>query len=177
MCGFLSDYAPVVVAALLSLSCPAASAVSLEGKNVWILQSAPVATKTLIDSKLAVNLLLHLFGYLPAVCSILIRLYMTALQTAGLLWIPACYSVFIAVLGLFLNQRYPNYDWDSEGMVVKQSLPVIVAGIAGMVCVAAPVLLSWILSVPILSALWITAGILTAAAAIMYHKLCCLNYL
>lgn len=177
MSGFLSDYAPVVVAALLSLSCPAASSVSLEGKNVWILQSAPVAIKTMIDSKLAVNILLHLFGYLPAVCSILIRLHMTALQIAGLLWIPVCYSFFIAVLGLFLNQRYPNYDWDSEVMVVKQSLPAIVAGIAGMVCVAAPVLLNWFLSVSILSALWITAGTLTAAAAIMYHKLCRLNYL
>ena len=62
-------------------------------------------------------------------------------------------------------------------MVVKQSLPVIIAGIAGMVCVAAPVLLNWFLSVPVLSALWITAGTLTAAAAIMYHKLCRLNYL
>lgn len=36
---FLACYAPIIVVSLLSLGCPAVSAISLEGKNIWILQS------------------------------------------------------------------------------------------------------------------------------------------
>lgn len=177
MNGFFSNYAPIVVAAMLSLSCPGAFSISLEGKNVWVLQSAPVSLKTIINSKIAVTLTLHFFGYLLAVCAILACLDMTGLQKISLVCIPVCYSVFIAVLGVFLNQRYPNYDWDSEVMVVKQSLPVIVTGIAGMVFTAVPVLLNWFLLVPILPMLWIIAAIFMIAASIMYRKSCNSNYL
>lgn len=60
---FLSDYAPIVVATMLSLSCPAASSISLEGKNIWILQSSPISVRTILNSKIAVNLTLHIVGY------------------------------------------------------------------------------------------------------------------
>ncbi len=40
--SFFGQHAPLIVAAMLSLSCPAASSVSLEGKNIWILQSVPL---------------------------------------------------------------------------------------------------------------------------------------
>ena len=36
---YLSNLAPIFIASMLSLNCPAASAISLEGKNIWILQS------------------------------------------------------------------------------------------------------------------------------------------
>lgn len=177
MNGFLSGYAPIVVAAMLSLSCPAASSVSLEGKNVWILQSTPVSIRTVLNSKIAVNMTLHFFGYLLAVFAILTRLNMTTWQIISLICIPVCYSVFTAVLGVTLNKKYPCFDWDSEIMVVKQSVPVIVSGIVSMVFVAAPVLLNWFLSFPILPMLWITAGILITVSGIMYGKSCQSNYI
>lgn len=173
--GLLANYAPIVVASMLSLSCPAASSVSLEGKNIWILQSAPVSMKTVFNSKIAVNLSLHLIGYALAVFATLTRLDMTFLQTVSLICIPVCYSVFTAVLGAFLNKKYPSFDWDSEVMVVKQSFPVIVVTTVSMVIAAAPIFLSRFL--PLFPVLWITAGILLALSGILYRKICRSTYI
>ncbi len=177
MNSFLANYAPIVIASMFSLSCPAASAISLEGKNIWILQSSPVSIKMILNSKLAVNLTLHAFGYFFAVFALIIRLNMSLIQFISLLIIPVCYSIFIAVLGIFLNKEYPNYEWDSETMVVKQSTPVIISGIIEMIAAAAPILLNWFLSFPIIPTLWSTAFILIIAARVMYLKACTSNYI
>ncbi|BAU28451.1 hypothetical protein DFP93_10781 [Aneurinibacillus soli] len=172
MNGFLSQYAPIVVGALLSLSCPAASSISLEGKNIWILQSSPVSVRTILNSKLAVNLTLHGFGYILAIFAIITRLKMSALQIMSLLLVPIAYSLFTTVLGIFLNKKYPNYEWENEMMVVKQSIPVIVSGIVNMLVVAVPVLLNWFLSFPIMPTIWVAAIILVISASILYQKMC-----
>ena len=174
---FLSNYAPIVIASMLSLSCPAASSISLEGKNVWILQSSPVSIKMILNSKLAVNFTLHAFGYFFAVFAFIAKLDMNFIQFIGLLIIPICYSSFIAVLGISLNKKYPNYEWDSEMLVVKQSIPVIISGVIGMVVVVMPILLNWFLSFPIIPALWSSAFILLIAASGMYLKACNSNYI
>lgn len=175
--SFLSNYAPIVIASMLSLSCPAASSISLEGKNVWILQSSPVSIKIILNSKLAVNFTLHAFGYFFAVFAFIAKLDMGFIQFIGLLIIPICYSIFIAVLGISLNKKYPNYEWDSEMMVVKQSIPVIISSVIGMVVVVMPILLNWFLSFPIIPTLWSSAFILLISASGMYLKVCKSNYI
>lgn len=177
MNSLLAGYAPLVVASMLSLNSPAASSISLEGKNIWILQSSPLSVKTILNSKLAVTCTLHFFGYLFAVFAMLTRLQMNIVQAVSLIVIPVCYSLFIAVLGIFLNKKYPNYDWSSEVMVVKQSVPAMASGIIGMVFVFLPILLNWILQVPILPMLWAIAGILILAATIMYRRACVSYYI
>ncbi|MBF4692204.1 hypothetical protein [Fusibacter ferrireducens] len=172
MNGFLSTYAPILIAAMLSLSCPAASSISLEGKNIWILQSAPVSVRQILNSKLAVNLTLHGFAYLLAVASIMVRLKMNLFQNVSVLLIPIAYSVFTAVFGIALNKKYPNYAWGNEMIVVKQSLPVIVTNMVCMTTVALPVLLHWLLPVSIISLAWIIAVIIFIAAIIMYQRTC-----
>lgn len=177
MNSFLANYGPVVISSMLSLSCPAASAVSLEGKNIWILQSSPVSIKMILNSKLAVNLTVHALGYSFAVFAFIIRLNMNLIQFISLLIIPVCYSMFTAVLGISLNKRFPNYEWDSEMMVVKQSIPVIISAIIGMIVVAAPILLNWFLSFSIIPTLWSSAFILIIASSAIYLKACKSNYI
>lgn len=172
MNSFLSKYAPVVIASMLSLSCPAASSISLEGKNIWILQSSPVSVKTILNSKLAVNLTLHAFGYFLAVFAIMARLSMNPFQILSMLLIPIAYSIFTTVLGGVLNKKYPNYAWENEMLVVKQSFPVIVSNIIGIATVALPVLLHWTLSFPLMPALWGVAAAAITAASVMYQKTC-----
>jgi hypothetical protein len=175
--NFLANYAPIIIASMLSLSCPAASALSLEGKNVWILQSAPVSIKIILNSKLAVNLTLHAFGYLFAAVAFVTRLDMNIIQFIGLLFIPFCYSIFIAVLGISLNKKYPNYKWDNEMILIKQSMPVIISSIIGMVAVSVPILLNWFLDFSLTAILWISALILLIASFCMYFKTCKSNYI
>lgn len=177
MNAFLGGYAPLVVASMFCLGSPAASSISLEGKNIWILQSTPISMKTILNSKIAVTLTLHFFGYLLSVFAMLTRLQMNIGQVVSLIVIPICYSLFIAVMGISLNRKYPNFDWSSEVMVVKQSIPAIASGIVGMVFVSLPILLNMVLQFPILPMLWAIAGILMISTVIMYHKVCVSNFI
>ena len=168
----LGQYAPLVVAAMLSISCPSASAISLEGRNLWILQSIPLSNKTFIKSKIALTLTVHAIGYMLSVAVFLIRFQFHAIWSFTLLAVPACYSVFTAVQGTYINCCFPRFDWDNEMVVVKQSISVILSGVIGMICIAVPVLLHWFLGLPNVGVLWGMAAILIVLSVILYFKAC-----
>ena len=158
------------------LSCPAAFSISLEGKNVWILQSSPIRIKTILNSKIAVNLTLHLIGYIISVFIFLVKLDMDIIQTVSLIIVPICYSIFITVIGISLNKKFPNFEWESEMMIVKQSMSVIVSSIIGMAVLVIPILLHWFLHFPIAPTLLGVALILLVIAGCVYIKTCRLNF-
>ena len=170
--NMLKDYAPLIAAVLFALSCPAAASVSLEGKNIWILQSAPLPVKTVLAGKIAATLTLHFFGYLLPFIAMVLRMPMNAGHIINLAFIPACYSLFSAVLGISLNKKLPNYDWTSEVVVVKQSLPVMASGIIGMFFAALPVFITYFFGLPSLPTIRVIACMLAAAALIMYRISC-----
>ena len=174
---YLSNLAPVFIASMLSLSCPAASSISLEGKNIWILKSSPVEVKTILNAKIAVNLTLHLIGYMISVSVFMLKLDMSPIQVMNLVIVPICYSLFIMVIGISLNKKYPNYDWDSEMIVVKQSLPVIVTGIISMITLITPILLNWFFNLPIIFVLQAVSVILLAISFRVYIKMTKLNFI
>ena len=170
--SFLGQFPPLIIAAMLSISCPAASAISLEGKNLWILQSVPLSNKTFLKSKIALTLTIHSTGYLLSVAVFLIRFQFNAIQALTLLVVPVCYSIFTAVQGTYINCRFPKFDWDNEMVVVKQSISVILSGVIGMICIAVPALLHWFLDVSLIKALWGMAAILIVLSVILYFKAC-----
>ena len=157
---------------MLSISCPAASAISLEGRNLWVLQSIPLSNKTFIKSKIALTLTVHAIGYMLSVAVFLIRFQFNAIWSFTLLAVPACYSVFTAVQGTYINCCFPRFDWDNEMVVVKQSISVILSGVIGMICIAVPVLLHWFLGITLVRVLWGMAAILIVLSVILYFKAC-----
>ena len=173
---YLSNFAPMCIASMFLLSCPAAFSISLEGKNVWILQSSPIRVKTILNSKIAVNLTLHLIGYIVSVFIFLLKLDMDIIQTISLIIVPICYSVFITVIGISLNKKFPNFEWESEMMIVKQSMPVIVSAIIGMAALVIPILFHWFLHFSIVPTLLGVALILLVIAGGVYIKICRLNF-
>ena len=174
---YLSNFAPLFIASMLTLSCPAASAISLEGKNIWILQSSPVKVKMILNSKIAVNLTLHLIGYMISMFAFTLKLDMNFIQVINLIIVPICYSIFITVIGISLNKKYPNYEWESEMMVVKQSLPVIVSGIVGIIVLITPILLNWFLNLSITPVLQIISVTLLVISSEVYRKVSKLNFI
>ena len=174
---YLSNFAPLFIASMLSLSCPAASAISLEGKNIWILQSSPVKVKMILNSKIAVNLTLHLIGYMISIFAFMLKLDMNFIQVINLIFVPICYSIFITVIGIFLNKKYPNYEWESEMMVVKQSMPVIVSGLVGIIALITPILLNWFLNLSITPVLQIISVTLLVISSKVYIKVSKLNFI
>ena len=174
---YLSNFAPLFIASMLSLSCPAASAISLEGKNIWILQSSPVKIKMILNSKIAVNLTLHLIGYMISIFAFMLKLDMNFIQVINLIIVPICYSIFITVIGISLNKKYPNYEWESEMMVVKQSMPVIVSGLIGIIALITPILLNWFLNLSITPVLQIISVTLLVISSKVYINVSKLNFI
>ena len=174
---YLSNFAPLFIASMLSLSCPAASAISLEGKNIWILQSSPVKVKMILNSKIAVNLTLHLIGYMISMFAFTLKLDMNFIQVINLIIVPICYSIFITVIGISLNKKYPNYEWEREMMVVKQSMPVIVSGLVGIIALITPILLNWFLNLSITPVLQIISVTLLVISSKVYIKVSKLNFI
>ena len=167
---YFSNLSPLFIAAMLVISCPAASAISLEGKNIWILQSSPAKVKTILNSKIALNLTLHMIGYIISVFVFILKLDMNFIQILNLIIVPICYSLFITVTGVALNKKYPNYNWESEMIVVKQSMPVILSGLIGIVALIIPIFLYLVLKLMITYTLQATSIVLTVVTIVVYRK-------
>lgn len=174
---YFSNLSPLFIAAMLVISCPAASAISLEGKNIWILQSSPAKVKTILNSKIALNLTLHMIGYIISVFVFILKLDMNFIQIFNLIIVPICYSLFITVTGVALNKKYPNYNWESEMIVVKQSMPVILSGLIGMVALIIPIILYLVLKLSITYALQTISVVLTIITIVVYRKVSHSNYI
>lgn len=120
----LQKYAPFVMILISSLCSTTASSISLEGKNRWINSSLPVKNSVIYNSKIAVNLTVLLPAVLVSGILFTIALKPGLLNCILIFAAPAVYALFISVLGLYMNLKYPKYDWNNEIEVVKQSMSV-----------------------------------------------------
>lgn len=134
----ISNFAPFIITTMISISCTTASAISLEGKNLWILKSSPIKAKTIFDSKIAVNLTILLPTVIVSGVILAIRLNIGFVETLMLFITPIVYSFYIAIVGMFANLKFPNFDWTSETVVIKQSGATLVAMVFQMLSIMIP---------------------------------------
>lgn len=137
----LDAYVPMLATAtvclLMTMNDIAAPSVSLEGKNLWIIESLPVSGSQVLRAKLHLHLLLTLIPAIPLV------IVLEWLAKPGLLYgtlIPltsALFAVLMSEIGLALNLKIPNLNWTSEIIPIKQSAPVTVALFGGWLIVVA----------------------------------------
>ncbi|PXV96113.1 ABC-2 type transport system permease protein [Lachnotalea glycerini] len=130
-----------VFSAVIAMSCTTSVALSLEGKNLWILKSLPIGTKTIMNSKILVNLTITI--PIAILFGILMNLkWKTDFITRIMLFIiPIIYSILSAVWGMFINIKLPNYDWESETTVIKQGMSSAIGMLGGPVFAIVPVLI------------------------------------
>lgn len=137
--GILQHMAPFFPTLFVVMSSTTAVSLNMEGKNRWILSSLPVSTKAIFDSKILVNLTV----LLPSIIfSSLMLVMIFPLNYFSILMVfvtPVVYAVFISVVGLSANLRFPKFDWKSPQQAVKQSMSLMATMLAGFVAVAAPV--------------------------------------
>jgi ABC-2 type transport system permease protein len=128
---------PYILGAMLAMSCISSSALSLEGKQLWILQSCPLSPKTIFDSKILVNLTLTVPVSLVSSLLVCLRLQTSFVSTLLIFLVPLSCALFSAIFGMFINIRMPRYDWETEIYIVKQSSSAIIGmlGSAGIILV------------------------------------------
>ncbi|MBQ3056232.1 MAG: hypothetical protein IJC95_01925 [Clostridia bacterium] len=123
-----------MMTSMIDLTAPS---VSLEGKNIWIVQSLPVEPRRVLYAKLLLHLLIGVPAALVAAVCLLIAIspslpFLILIPLAMLLFL-----LFIALFGLFMNLKAPNLSWANETVPVKQSMSVTVTLFGGWVLTAA----------------------------------------
>lgn len=150
-----------------------APSISLEGKNLWLMQSLPVTAWQVLRAKLELHLLLTA---LPAVfCAGCISSAMGGAVPEQLLSLAviALFVLLMAESGLMMGLLMPDLHWTSEGAVIRRGLPSAAALLGGwslsMVQSVGIYLLSSRLGAP--TALLLCAAVLGAADLGLFHWL------
>lgn len=171
------EYIPLLAVAticlLITMNDMTAPSISMEGKNLWILQSLPVSGRHVLMAKLKLPLLLTWISIIPLVIAVewLIR---PSLLNGILIPVVVCfYAMLMAEIGLVLNLKMPNLHWTSEIVPLKQSAPVTITLFGGWLLIVAfagiYVLLKNVVSVTVFGILLCVVFLI--AAGCLYHWL------
>ena len=110
---------------MASMTDPVVPSVSLEGKNIWILQSLPVDPWEILKAKMSVQLKITLPALLLAVAGAGIAIQAEPVEWLFLIVIPLLAAVFFAALGLLMGLKFANLNWTNEIYPIKQSMSVL----------------------------------------------------
>lgn len=140
--GMLRRVLPLVIAVFITMTSTASSSLSLEGKSRWLMCSVPVRAIDIFHSKIAVNLtVICPFVLISALLSG-IKMEVSLMQAVLLCIVPAVYACFISVLGMYMNVKFPKYDWTSEYYAVKGGAISVLATMGiGMLSSVIPLLI------------------------------------
>ena len=144
----ISVYLPLVIAFVISIGPISAASISMEAKNLWLMQSLPVSPLQVLTQKLKLHFIIN--GVVSLVPSVVlsIMLGMKPVNIIITILIPIIFSLFSGLLGLMFDLKKPKLDWNTTAEAVKQSASVMLSLLLSVlaVCVPAiayPVLLSF----------------------------------
>nr|WP_027870653.1 hypothetical protein [[Eubacterium] cellulosolvens] len=138
--SFLFSGTPgAVTIAVITAICGCASmndiatpSVSLEGKNLWILQSLPVSAGSILRAKISLQFLLtEIPALVPVICACAV-FDLPVIEKVFIFVLPTIYIGLMSYFGMFLGLHNPNLKWTSEIYPIKQSLSVLFALFGGM---------------------------------------------
>ena len=123
---------PFLLGWIVSMSATTASAISMEGKSLWIIKSMPVSARDWLLSKLMVTLVMAVPSILITCTLIVIGLKPDWMGAVWIYVIPLVFAVAFGVFGLWVNIRMPRLDWKNEAEVVKQGGAIMICIFTGM---------------------------------------------
>jgi ABC-2 type transport system permease protein len=125
---------PLIILALcllVSMTYISAPSVSVEGKNLWIAQSLPVAASEILRAKLRLHLRVSLPPTVLAQAAVLYVFRPSGLDLVCAVLLPPAFCAFSDVLGLMANLRHPFMNWITETQAVKSGASVMIAMFGG----------------------------------------------
>lgn len=108
------------------------SVISLEGKNINILKTLPLKVKTIIMSKVYAALIITTPPILLGDIILFIRFRLSILEMFILLLLSILMPLVSHFIGLIINLKYPNLDFENSAEVVKQSTSSFLSVMLGM---------------------------------------------
>ena len=114
-----------------------AASVSLEGKNLWLVQVFPVSAWQALKAKLKLHLLLTLIpAFIMTACAEIV-FKPDAVFAVLIMLSVGLFVLFMAQIGLFINLKMPVINWTDETVPVKQSMGVMLTLFGGWALVVA----------------------------------------
>lgn len=172
--AIMMPMALVVECFALSMVIISAPSISLEGKNLWVLQTAPVRAADVLLSKVYAHLIVAVPACLVSSLLFVLALPIRGVDMALIFLVPLLLTVCMALLGVAVNLRWPRFDYTSETAVIKQSASTTITMFSGMGIVLLPLLLYVIVLRKVMSVqvmLAICAAALAIADFILYDYL------
>ncbi|MBE6913890.1 MAG: hypothetical protein E7472_03020 [Ruminococcaceae bacterium] len=118
---------------MISMNTISTPSVSLEGKQLWILQSLPVEPRDVIAAKLRLHVIVNIVPAAVSAAVIGIVLQIGVIGILLTLAAVAAFTVFTGQLGLMLGLRKPHLTWTNETVPIKQNMNVLIVMFGGWV--------------------------------------------
>ena len=153
-----------------------APSISLEAKNLWLLQSMPVSARTVLLAKTYFHILMCAPFFLVFSVLAAIALGVGPLDFLILLLLPQAAAVFSAFFGTTVGFLLPKFDWTNEVAAVKSSAcsglsmlgMMLVSLVTGTFCLLPTIL--W--GVPLFIGPFAMIALLLAASVGLFAYLC-----
>lgn len=142
-----SGAVPFILIMMLTMTCTSSMSLSLEGKNLWIIQSLPISTKQVLQGKMLFNILLLLPGTVIMCVCMVIAIKLPVWYFFLYLFVSLVMVVFSSVIGMWFNIWFPKYEWENEVEVVKQSMSATLGVFVNMLTQVALMFLAILFSV------------------------------
>lgn len=133
---WVSDIIPmavvVVVAFFGSMSFVSAPSISLEDKQLWILQTMPIPPKSILMAKLNMHMVVCVPLNLVSATILCIAYEVGAWMSIFVIITVIATVALCDYVGLFFGLMFPKFGWQNENAVIKQSLAVTVSMLSAM---------------------------------------------
>ena len=139
--SYLSVFIFVLISFAAFMTSITNSVISLEGKNINILKSIPINTKTILMSKVYAALLITTIPIIIGDIILFIRFRLSIIEMLLLLVLSILIPLVSHFIGLIMNLKYPKLDFENSSEVVKQSTSSFLSVLIGMLLLLGSVLL------------------------------------
>jgi ABC-2 type transport system permease protein len=116
---------------MLGITSTTASTLSIEGKQFWILKSAPISTTQIYHAKIMVNILITIPFIIVDTIIAAFMFDFGLVEMFFMILLPSLMAIYMSYIGLFMNILFPRFDYENETKVVKQSVSVLLTMVCG----------------------------------------------
>lgn len=154
----IMPYLSLMIMWCIGMTTPASSAISIEGKKIWIVKSLPIDYKKYLKTKILLSeIVLAPFGLIAStILTIFSEISIEGVTVIFLL--PQLYLLSMNYISLILNTRFYKLNWSNEMEVVKQSKCVLFVMLIDFVYTA--IVCALLIALGILVGLW--AGVIAS---------------
>ncbi len=132
---FVANILPVAAACAMTFASAinqiSAPSVSLEGKNIWILQTLPADPYVVLEAKRNLHICLCAPVSLISAIMLSLALSLDFASTVSVCVYSLVFTLFSATLGVTMDLKKPNLVWSNETVPIKQGMGVLFSMLLG----------------------------------------------